>query len=183
MKALFLDRDGVINIDSHYVIRDEQVVLMEGILEFLREYKDLGFKLIVISNQSAVARGMATENQIHKLNDLINSKLENMIDKFYICTYHNQAKLQEYKKESYLRKPNPGMLLQAAKDFKLDFKKCFFVGDKFSDIEAGRRAGVQSIQIVNQASVIHPFAHEVASDLLGVSQAIRQALPSSPVKP
>jgi len=78
-----------------------------------------------------------------------------------------------------MRKPNPGMFLQAAKDFELDFKKCFFVGDKFSDIEAGRRAGVRSVQIVNQASVIHPFAYEVASDLEGVTKAIHQSLKAS----
>jgi D-glycero-D-manno-heptose 1,7-bisphosphate phosphatase len=152
-KALFLDRDGVVNVEKNYVCRIEDFEFMDGIFELAGTAQDAGYLLIVITNQAGIARGYYTEEDYHKLTRW-------MIDEFarrririaqvYYCPFHPEAGLGRYKADSWDRKPNPGMLLRAKKEFDLDLKKSILVGDKMSDIEAGRRAGVGRLILLSE---------------------------------
>lgn len=144
-KALFLDRDGVINVEKNYVHRIEDFEFMPGIFDLCTTASGLGFRLIVITNQAGIARGYYTEEDFQRLTDWMLGEFKRHgveIDRVYHCPYHPTAGIGEYRQESFHRKPNPGMILQAKKDFRLDLSNCILVGDKESDLEAGRAAGV-----------------------------------------
>lgn len=144
-KALFLDRDGVINIDAGYVHRPALFEFMPGIFELCRAAQNSGYLLIVVTNQAGIARGYYSEADFRDLTDWMKHRfLENgvHIARVYHCPYHPVFGEGPYKRESHDRKPNPGMLLRAQSDFNLDLASSLLVGDKFSDIEAARAAGV-----------------------------------------
>jgi len=135
-KAVFLDRDGVINEDSGYVIHREQVVFSRGIFSFSRLAQRKGYKLIVVTNQSGVARGYFSLQEVEALNRWIAEQFERneiKIAEFYVCPYHEKASRPEFQRQSLLRKPNPGMILLAAEKWNLELPRCFMVGDKHSD--------------------------------------------------
>lgn len=144
--ALFLDRDGVINIDHAYVYRPEEFEFIDGIFELCRAAQAMGYLLIVITNQAGIGRGYYTENDFHRLTEWMcgQFKHENItIDGVYFCPYHPEHGVGEFKIDSPLRKPAPGMLLQAAREHDIDFEKSVLIGDKESDIQAGEAAGVR----------------------------------------
>lgn len=144
-KALFLDRDGVINVDHGYVCTPERVEFIEGIFKLCRQAKALGYLLIVITNQAGIGRGFYTEADFHQLTDWMRGVFEQegcVIDAVYFCPTHPTQGLGHYRRESPQRKPNPGMILDAMEDFDIDLDRSLLVGDKLSDIEAGRAAGV-----------------------------------------
>jgi D-glycero-D-manno-heptose 1,7-bisphosphate phosphatase len=139
-KALFLDRDGVINIDHGYVYKIEDFEFVEGIFQFAKEFYSRGFQVFVVTNQSGIARGYYSEDDFRKISDFVESKfLQNgvKISKTYHCPCH-----PDYSEECECRKPKPTMLLQAKDEFGVDLSQSLFVGDNESDIEAGKRAGV-----------------------------------------
>lgn len=144
-KALFLDRDGVINVEKNYVYRIEDFEFVEGIFELCACAQDLGFKLIVITNQAGIGRGYYTDDDFELLSRWMRDEFRSRgieINRVYHCPYHPTAGVGEYRRESFDRKPNPGMILSAQRDFELDLSQCVLIGDKDSDIEAGRTAGV-----------------------------------------
>ncbi|MED0676150.1 HAD family hydrolase [Aneurinibacillus thermoaerophilus] len=144
-KALFLDRDGVINVEKNYVHKIEDFEFMDGIFETLRYFQEKGYLLIIITNQAGIGRGYYTEEQFHILNDWMLSEFEKegiYITKVYYCPYHPEHGIGKYKRDSFDRKPNPGMILKSQKEFNIDLSKSILVGDKESDIQAGKRAGV-----------------------------------------
>ena len=144
-RALFLDRDGVINVDHGYVHRPEQIDFLDGIFELCREASELNYLIIVITNQAGIGRGYYTEQQFHDLMSWIGQEFTAQgahIDQVYFCPYHAQHGIGDYKKESLFRKPEPGMILQAADEHHLNLADSILVGDKVSDIEAGLTAGV-----------------------------------------
>ncbi len=144
-KALFLDRDGVINVEKNYVWRTEDFEFIPGIFELCALAQKRGFKLIVITNQAGIARGYYTETDFRHLTDWMLAAFRERgigIDRVYHCPFHPTAGVGEYRQESFDRKPNPGMILKARADFALDLSKSVLIGDKDSDIEAGRAAGV-----------------------------------------
>lgn len=149
-KAIFLDRDNTLVEDTGYINSPEQVKLLDGVAEALIELKGLGYKLIVVTNQSAVARGIVTEKvlgEIHKrLKQLLNEK-NAFLDRIYYCPYHPDGVVAKYRKESDCRKPNPGMLLKAAEEMNIDLGQSWCVGNSISDTEAGLRAGCKTILI------------------------------------
>ncbi len=149
-KAIFFDRDDTLIEDPGYISSTEQVKLLTGVPRALIELKALGYKLVVVTNQSAVARGIVTEKilgDIHiRLEQLLAEK-NAFLDQFYYCPYHPQGVVKKYREESELRKPNPGMLLKAAEDMDLDLDQSWCVGNSSSDIEAGLRAGCKTILI------------------------------------
>ena len=144
-KALFLDRDGVINEDSGYVYKPEDFHFIDGIFELCHAALDLGYLLIVITNQAGIARGYFTEKDFLALNKWMLSEFDRRdinITAVYFCPFHEEHGTPEYKKDSFDRKPNPGMILKAKEEFDIDLKNSILIGDKDSDMEAGRRAGV-----------------------------------------
>lgn len=143
--ALFLDRDGVINVYRAYVSKPEHFEFVDGIFELCRTARQLGYLIFVITNQAGIGRGYYTEQDFLALTDWmceIFTAQGIAIDKVYFCPFHPEHGVGQYKVESPFRKPGPGMLLQAADEFGVDFARSVLVGDKEIDIQAGIAAGV-----------------------------------------
>lgn len=145
-KALFLDRDGVINVDYGYVYRPDQVDFVDGIFDLCRYAYELNFKIFVITNQAGIGRGYYTEDDFYQLMAWIQKIFMSRgcpIEKVYFCPYHPTAGVGHYRRDANCRKPKPGMILAAAKDFNLNLDSSVLVGDRFTDIAAGQAAGVK----------------------------------------
>lgn len=143
--ALFLDRDGVINVDHGYVFKPEDVEFVDGIFELVSVAKKEGYLIVVVTNQAGIGRGYYSEKDFHSLMDWMNARFVEYggeIDAIYFCPFHPEFGIGAYHRESECRKPAPGMLLQAVQDLDIDLKRSIFVGDKPSDMAAGHAAGV-----------------------------------------
>ena len=155
-KAVFLDRDGVINVDHSYVYRVEDFDFIEGIFEFCWHAKSLGYKLIVVTNQSGIGRGYYSEDDFSKLTDWMKQQFtvnQCEIDAVYFCPYHPEKALPPYLKNSDWRKPAPGMLLQAIQDFDLNANQSIMIGDRETDMQAAEAAGIgRKILLVDDQS-------------------------------
>lgn len=144
-RALFLDRDGVINVDHGYVINREDFHFIDGIFELVRYAKSLGYLVVVITNQAGIGRGYYTEEEFHQLMDWVVerfAKNEGTIDKVYFCPDHPVDGIGHYRRYSPMRKPGPGMILAACEEFNIDPLQSVLIGDKMSDIEAGQAAKI-----------------------------------------
>jgi D-glycero-D-manno-heptose 1,7-bisphosphate phosphatase len=144
-KALFLDRDGVINVERGYVHRRECFEFIPGIFELCRAAQSLGYLLIVATNQAGIKRGYYSESDFNELTEWIIAQFKEKqvnITRVYYCPFHPVFGVGPYKHESPDRKPNPGMLLRARSDLDLDLRSSILIGDKLSDILAGCAAGV-----------------------------------------
>jgi len=149
-KAIFFDRDDTLIEDPGYINDPDQVKILDGVPEALITLRVMGYKLVVVSNQSAVARGIVTEEvltQIHKRLEQLLAQEGASIDRIYFCPYHPEGAIAKYRRDSDHRKPNPGMLLDAGKDMDIDLNQSWMVGNSPSDIEAGVRAGCKTILI------------------------------------
>jgi D,D-heptose 1,7-bisphosphate phosphatase len=147
-KAIFLDRDDTLIEDPGYINDPDQVKLLEGVPEALNALRAMDYKLVVASNQSAVARGIVTEEvlgRIHKRLEQLLAEKRTSLDGIYYCPYHPDGAIPKYRKDSDHRKPNPGMLLDAAKDMDIDLRQSWIVGNSPGDVEAGARAGCRTI--------------------------------------
>ena len=155
-RALVLDRDGVINVDKRYVFRVEDFEFIPGIFDLCRIAEGLGFLPIVITNQAGIGRGFYTEDDFQHLTKWMLSQFVERgarIGRVYHCPYHPTAGIGPYRRDSDDRKPKPGMILRARSDFQLDLSRSVLVGDKDSDIEAGRAAGVgYNVRLVHEQS-------------------------------
>jgi D-glycero-D-manno-heptose 1,7-bisphosphate phosphatase len=143
--ALFLDRDGVINVDHGYVCKPEDFEFVAGIAELCCRAKELGYLVFVVTNQAGIGRGYYTEQEFLQLTEWMCEVLKAqgaLIDKVYFCPYHEAHGVGRYRKNSSFRKPGPGMILQAAQEFGVNLPESVLVGDKESDIQAGLAAGV-----------------------------------------
>ena len=150
-KAFFLDRDGTINKDTGYVMSPEKVELLEGAGEAIHKMNMAGYLVIVISNQSGVARGMGTEEDVKRVNKQIQKLLESYdakIDAFYFCPHHKKGIIKKYAIDCGCRKPKLGMFEQAIADYQLKPQKCIAAGDKKRDIENLHQLGVTECGIV-----------------------------------
>lgn len=139
-KALFLDRDGVINVEKEYLYKIEDFEFIDGIFDLCHHFQKLEYKIFVVTNQSGIARGFYTEDDFQYLSQWMKKKfLEKniVIDAVYHCPHH-----PEISGECSCRKPKAGMLLQAKREFSLDLKNSIIIGDKERDIEAGYNAGL-----------------------------------------
>ncbi len=148
--AVFLDRDGTLIEDPGYLNHPDQVKLLEGVAEALKELRMLGYKTVVVSNQSAVARGIVSEEMLERIHDRLRELLGlkgASLDGVYYCPYHPDGVIPKYSKHSDWRKPEPGMLLAAAEEMDIALTQSWMVGDKPSDVEAGRAAGCHTILI------------------------------------
>ena len=169
-RALFLDRDGIINIDYGYVHLKENFDFIDGIFELVKAASTLGMKIIVVTNQAGIGRGIYNEKQFHELSEWMCSHFEDQgtpIDRVYFCPSHPIHGLGVYKKDDYLRKPSPGMLLKAKNEFSLDLNASVFIGDKPSDIIAGNAAniGLNMLLSKNKTNELTPYSYTLIHSL------------------
>ena len=148
-KAIFLDRDGTINVEKDYIYKSEDLVFEEGTIEALKTFKNLGYILIVISNQSGIARGYFTEEDLNIFNNNMNEILKRNgieIIEFYCCPHHPDG-IGEYKKVCECRKPNNKMIEDAIKKYNIAREKSYMIGDKTSDIGAGLKSNLKTVLV------------------------------------
>ena len=171
-KAIFLDRDDTLIDDPGYINDPDQVSLLNGAAEALTQLKNMGYLLVVVSNQSGVARGIVTEKvltKIHKrLEDLLAAQ-KVFLDKIYYCPYHPEGVVQKYRKESNLRKPNPGMLTKAAGELDIDLDQSWAVGDNIRDVNAGFAAGCKTILVNHNPDLDCPKPSDPKPDYRAVN--------------
>ncbi len=151
-KALFLDRDGIINIDHGYVYKVEQFEFVDGIFEVCQHAQALGYQIIVITNQSGIGRGMYNEDDFTKLTQWMNKQFlqqQVLITDVFFCPHHPSKGTNGYKIQCKCRKPAPGMILEAANKHNIDLSSSIFIGDKSSDIEAAFNAGIEKRILVH----------------------------------
>ena len=144
-RALFLDRDGVINVNYGYVHLVNNFEFIDGIFDLVRTAHANDFKIVVITNQSGIGRGLYSEQQFHQLTSWMCKEFLNAgvpIEKVYFSPYHPTEGIGKYKKDDFSRKPNPGMILQAQHELDLNLSDSILIGDKDSDIQAGMAAGI-----------------------------------------
>ena len=156
-KAIFLDRDDTLIADPGYINDPKQVRLLPAAADGLKQLRQMGYKLVVVTNQSAVARGIVTEEVLRQIHDQLIELLKAqgaVIDKIYYCPYHPDGVIEKYRKDSELRKPSPGMILKAAEEMDIDLAKSWMVGNSYRDISAGVRGGCRTILL--DTSMHHP---------------------------
>ena len=144
--VVFLDRDGVINADIGYLWRREDFVWIPGAPAAIRLFNERGRPVVVVTNQSGVARGYYTEQDVESLHRWMNAELNRQgarIDAVYFCPHHPDGAIPEYTRVCDCRKPQPGMLLQAMEDWRADPAKSVLIGDKESDVAAAAAAGIR----------------------------------------
>ena len=173
-KAYFLDRDGVINMDSGYVHKISEFEFLPGVFEACRMIKAAGFKLVIITNQAGIGRGYFSESDFHQLTERMTRRfaVEGIeINDVLFCPHHPDKGIGHYQPLCQCRKPKPGMLLEAADKHQIDLTQSYLVGDKVSDAEVGITAGVKESFLIrgnyNDKDSTTQFRH---NDLLAVVQ-------------
>lgn len=144
----FLDRDGVLNVDKGHVHTPDEFEWVPGAPEAVRMLNDAGFLVVVVTNQSGIGRGWYGEAEFHALMHWVNAQLAEAgahVDAVYYCPHHPTEALGEYKVQCECRKPNPGMLLRAIKEWQPDLEHSFLIGDSQSDMQAANAAGVLGV--------------------------------------
>ena len=178
-KAVFLDRDGTINVEVQYLSQVKDFQFIPGVPWALKCLKQAGFLLVVVTNQSGIGRGYYDEAALDTLHEHMHADLANFgaaIDACYFCPHHPEHAVGEYRRECGCRKPLPGMLQQAAQELDIDLAASFMVGDKIADVEAGLAAGCTSLLVLTghgssqQAAL--PAGVAVYPDLPAAAEAI-----------
>jgi D-glycero-D-manno-heptose 1,7-bisphosphate phosphatase len=159
-KAVFLDRDDTIMEDLGYINSPQQVKLISGAAQAIGDLRKMGYKIIVVSNQSGIARGIITEQAIAQVHERLKQLLteENAyLDRIYYCPYHPEGVVQKFRRDSDWRKPKPGMLFTAAKEMNIDLSSSWMVGNDYRDVAAGRSAGCRTVLIKSHTN--RPIKH------------------------
>lgn len=149
-RAVFIDRDGTINEEKEYLYRREDFEFIPGVPESIFALKAAGYLVIVVTNQSGVARGYYGLEDVDRLHEHIQQQLaqySTSLDAFYVCPHHPEKGQGKYLKDCDCRKGKPGMLLQAAQEYHIDLSQSYIVGDKVADVEAGENAGCRTIMV------------------------------------
>lgn len=157
-RAVFLDRDKTLIADPGFIRRPDQVQLLPGAADAIRRFRAAGYKVIMVTNQSGIARGLLTEADLQAVHDRLQTLLRAEraeLDAIYYCPYLDgpDAKVAIYRRASPLRKPQPGMLLEAAADHRLDLARSWMIGDAERDVEAGRRAGCRGVLLCGRNGI------------------------------
>jgi D-glycero-D-manno-heptose 1,7-bisphosphate phosphatase len=161
--AIFFDRDNTLIVSDGYLGDPAQVVLVDGAADAVAAARDMGYAVVVFSNQSGVARGLFAEEDVHAVNARMDEMLRAanpnaVIDRHEFCPFHPEATLEEYRRESDLRKPRPGMIHAAAERLGLDLSRSWVIGDAPRDVEAGRAAGCRTILLRDPSLRASPAA-------------------------
>ncbi len=149
-KAVFLDRDGTLNVEREYLFKIEDLSYIPGAVEAVALLKSAGFLIVVVTNQSGIGRGLYSEPELDQLHAFMQKELEKSsagIDAYYYCPHHPEYGKGDYLKECACRKPLPGMILQAATELGIDLASSWMIGDKLADVEAGLAAGCSPILV------------------------------------
>ena len=188
-RAILLDRDGTLVHSSHYPSRPEQLILYDGIAPHLAQLQQMGFRLVVVTNQSGIARGLFTEDDLERMHEHLRKQLRPFgvtLDAIYHCPHHPDGVIDALAIRCECRKPRPGMLLQAAQDLNLDLRTSWFLGDILDDVEAGNRAGCNTIlvDLGTESRPIRPiripaFVARTTLHALHIIEAIEGCLPYS----
>ncbi|MBY6188551.1 D-glycero-beta-D-manno-heptose 1,7-bisphosphate 7-phosphatase [Marinobacter hydrocarbonoclasticus] len=152
--AVFLDRDGVINRDHGYVGSIDAFEFLPGVLQACAQLVNAGYRLVVVTNQSGIARGYYGETEFHILTEWMKTQFEEAgapLAGVYYCPHHPDKGEPPYRTDCECRKPMPGMLLRACEELNLDSASSYIVGDKYSDMAAGRRAGLKATLLVGDS--------------------------------
>lgn len=200
--AVFFDRDNTLIANDGYLGDPAGVVLVDGAADIIARVRSLGYAAVVFSNQSGVARGMFSEEDVHRVNARLDELLADLnpqavIDRHEFCPFHPEGSVPEYAKESELRKPKPGMIRQAAERLALDLSKSWVIGDAPRDIEAGKAAGCRTIWFKDPKLPPSSSARELmltvpdavvsslreAMDVIAREALVRQASAPEPMPP
>ena len=160
-KAIILDRDGTINVDFGYVYKTQELELLPGVAEALRIFQELGYLLIVITNQSGIGRGYFTLEDAEQFNRALAQELEKhgvILNDFYTCPHAPEEHCE-------CRKPSPFMVMEAMKKYDIDPSQSYMFGDKKSDTECGERSGVKSFRVTEEHPLIY-WANQLKNNLL-----------------
>ena len=179
--AIFLDRDGTINVDHGYVHEIDNFQFIDGVIDACRELKKMGFALVLVTNQSGIARGMFSEDQFMYLTEWMDWSLADRavdFDGIYFCPHHPEAAVEEYRQVCDCRKPQPGMLLQAQRELNIDMAASYMVGDKPEDMQAAIAAGVGTKVLVRTGKPVteqgEKLADWVLNSLADLPEAIKK---------
>lgn len=179
--ALFVDRDGVVNVDHGHVHREEDFVFVEGIFSLVRAAVRAGLVVVVITNQAGIGRGYYSQGQFGELTRWMRARFEEEgapIDAVYYCPDHPEYGVGPYRRDSFDRKPNPGMLLRAREQLGIDLSSSLLVGDKASDVQAARAAGVGTAILFGEPTTgIDPAPDVYVSTLAQVEALIEARRP------
>lgn len=184
MKVAFLDRDGVINKEVGYLFRIEDFEYTENCVKGLKALVDYGFELIIVSNQAGIAKGLYSVNDFERLMSWMTSDLARYGIKFkdiLFCPHHQDGVVQEYTAKCKFRKPLPGMFFKARDLYGIDMKSSIVIGDKLTDIHAGKNAGVGRAFLVESGHVVTKIAHrdyEIVKNLFEVSKLLTDEIMS-----
>lgn len=151
-KAVFLDKDGTLIPDIPYNVDPSLISISKENIEALKQFKQMGFRLVLITNQSGVAKGFFAEEKLQGVWQRLNEILlphDVALDAFYYCPHHTGGTIAKYSVDCDCRKPLPGLILRAAKERRIDTSASWMIGDILNDVEAGRRAGCSSVLIDN----------------------------------
>lgn len=178
-RAVFLDRDGTINVERQFLHRPEEFHFIPGAAQAIRLLNDAGYRVIVVTNQSGIARGYFDEAAVNRLHRYIDGELTRFgasIDAYYFCPHHPEYSIDDNGKTCGCRKPLAGMLFKAAADFSLDLSASFIIGDKLADVQAGINAGCRPFLVrtgygAEEAAKL-PMDVPVYDDLLTAARAI-----------
>jgi D-glycero-D-manno-heptose 1,7-bisphosphate phosphatase len=181
-RAVFFDRDNTLIVSDGYLGDPDKVVLMQGAADAIARARSMGFATVVVSNQSGVARGMFDEEAVHSVNHRIDELLRSgnpsaVIDCHDFCPFHPEASVEQYRVNSDLRKPMPGMILRAAEKLALDLNGSWIIGDAPRDIEAGSAAGLRTILLKPEGIATSPaVAHSSNLEPEYVCSTLREAV-------
>ena len=195
-KAVFLDRDGTLMEDTGYLSDPAGVKLLPGVDLAIKSLHQAGFKIVVITNQSGVARGLLTEETLEEIHSELRRQLAEkgaMLDAIYYCPFHPEGLVPKYTKESELRKPAPGMLQEAAEQLDISLRGSWMVGDNTRDVIAGQAAGCRTVFIRTSENQIQPAADTAekgefqadltVQNLVEAARAIMRAAPRPDAQP
>ncbi|ELY2859055.1 D-glycero-beta-D-manno-heptose 1,7-bisphosphate 7-phosphatase [Cronobacter sakazakii] len=177
--AIFLDRDGTINIDHGYVSEIDRFEFIDGVIDAMRELKAMGFALVLVTNQSGIARGKFTEAQFEQLTEWMDWSLADRgvdLDGIYYCPHHPEGAVEEFRQNCDCRKPQPGMLISARDFLLIDMAASYMVGDKLEDMQAGAAAGVGTKVLVRTGKPVTPEAEAAADWVLNSLAALPEAI-------
>jgi D-glycero-D-manno-heptose 1,7-bisphosphate phosphatase len=166
--ALFLDRDGVVNVDRGYVSRAEDFEWIDGAIRTIAAFNARNWWVFLVTNQSGIAFGYYSEDDLAALHKWMTAQLADhgaVIDRIYHCPYHADGIVDRFRRDSFDRKPKPGMLLQAMTDFPVIRERSFLIGDKPSDLEAARAAGIEAFLFTG--GDVSTFAEWALADMEG----------------